>query len=78
VALSDTSPAAREVYLQRLAEVTPGERVRLAVALWEAGQSLQWAAARRRNPDADEAQIASQIAVTRFGPELARTVWRRV
>jgi Rv0078B-related antitoxin len=77
VALSDTSAAAREVYFQRLAEMTPGERVRLAAALWETAHSLQCAAMRRRNPDADEAEIAFQIAVTRFGAELARTVYRR-
>jgi hypothetical protein len=66
------------VYLRRLAELTPAERVRAAVALWEAAHSLQWAAARHRNPDADDAEIVFQIAVTRFGAELARTVYRRV
>jgi hypothetical protein len=77
VAFSDTSPAAREVYFQRLAEMTPGERVRLATALWETAHSLQWAAMRRGNPDADDTEIAFQIAVTRFGAELARTAYRR-
>ena len=77
VALSDTSPKAREVYLRRLAEMTPEERLRASAALWEAAHSLQRAALRRRIPDADETEIAFQIAVTRFGSELARTVWRR-
>jgi hypothetical protein len=77
MALSDTSPAAREIYLRRLAEMTPGERVRLGVALWEAAHSLQWAAVRRGNPDADDDAIAFHIAVTRFGAELARAAWRR-
>jgi hypothetical protein len=77
VALSDTSAAARQVYLQRLAEMTPGERVRLAAALWGTAHSLQRAAMRRGNPDADEAEIAFQIAVSRFGEELARTAYRR-
>ena len=77
MALSDTSTKAREVYLRRLAEMTPAERLRAGVALWEAAHSLQRAAVRRRIPDADEAEIAFQIAVTRFGSEVARTVWRR-
>jgi len=77
VALSDTSAAAHEVYVRTLAEMTPGQRVRLAAALWETAHSLQRAAIRRGNPDADEAEIAFQIAVTRFGAELARTVYRR-
>ena len=72
---NDTSPNARRVYLQRLAEMTPSERVRIGVGLWQAAQSMQWAAARRKYPDADEAELAFQIAVTRFGEELARRVY---
>jgi len=75
VALSDTSPEASQVYFQRLAAMSPAERVRLGAALWEAAHSLQWAAARRRHPGADEAEIAFQVAVTRFGAALARAAY---
>jgi hypothetical protein len=75
--LSDTSPAARDAYYRRLAEMTPAERVSVGVALWNAGDSLQRASLRRIHPDADEAEIAFRIAVTRFGPELARKAYRR-
>jgi len=75
VALSDTSPKAVQVYFERLAATSPAERVRLGVALWEAGHCLQWAAARRKHPDADDAEIAFQVAVTRFGAELARAAY---
>jgi hypothetical protein len=44
--------------------MTPAERVR--VALWEAGNTLQWNASRRKHPDADDAEIAFQVTVTRF------------
>jgi hypothetical protein len=77
VALSDTSPKASQIYFQQLAAMSPAERVRLAAALWEAAQSLQWAATRRRHPDANEAEIAFQVAVTRFGAELARAAYRK-
>ena len=77
VTSNDTSANVRKVYLQRLAEMTPAERVRIAVGLWEAAHSLQWATARRKYPDANEADLAFQIAVTRFGAELARTAYRR-
>jgi len=77
VASNDTSPKAHEVYLQRLSEMTPPERVRLGTALWQAGHSLQWAAARRKYPDANDEELAFQIAVTRFGEELARAAFRR-
>jgi hypothetical protein len=75
VALSDTSPKASQVYFEGLAAKSPAERVRLGVAFWEAAHRLQWAAARRKHPDADEAEIAFQVAVTRFGAELARAAY---
>jgi hypothetical protein len=77
VHLSDTSPKASQVYFERLAAMSPAERVRLGAALWEAAQSLQWTTARRKHPDADEAEIAFQVAVTRFGAELARIAYRK-
>ena len=57
--------------------MTPAERTRLAAGLWEAAHALQSAAIRRRNPESDEAEIAFQIAVTRFGPELAQAAYRK-
>jgi hypothetical protein len=75
--LSDTSPEAREVYFQRLAEMTPSERLGIGAALWAAGDALQRSAVRTLYPDADDAEITFRIGVTRFGPELARKVYGR-
>jgi hypothetical protein len=77
VNLSDTSPKASKFYFERLAALSPGERVRICVGLWEAAQSLQWATTRLKYPDADEAEIAFHVAVTRFGVELARRVYKK-
>ena len=77
VAGSDTSQKAAEVYFRRLSEMTPSERLRWGVALWEAGDALQRAAIRRKNPHADEAEITFQLAVARFGPELAKKAYQR-
>jgi len=77
VEFSDTSGKAQEVYFQRLKGMTPSERLSLGAALWQAGDSVQRAAIGRQNPEADEAEIAFQIAVTRFGLELARKAYRR-
>jgi Rv0078B-related antitoxin len=74
---SDTSEKAQGIYFQRLNEMTPSERLSLGVALWEAGYALQRAAVCRKNPNADEAEITFQIAVTRFGLELAQKVYRK-
>lgn len=74
---ADTSPKAQEFYLQRLAAMTPSERLELGVALWRAGDSLQRAAIRRSHPQADETEILYRIAVARFGSELARKAYRK-
>ena len=75
--LSDTSPAASEAYYRRLAEMTPSERINIAVALWDAANALQRAALQRQYPDADEEEITFHIAVSRFGEALARKAYRR-
>jgi len=75
--LSDTSPAAQEVYFRRLAEMTPSERVDIAAALWQSGDSLQRAALRRAHPDADDPEINFRIAVSRYGADLASKAYRR-
>ena len=77
VALSDTSETARKVYLDRLKEMTPSERLNLAVAFWQAAHSLQRAAVLRDNPHAAEAEITFRIAASRFGLHLARKAYRR-
>jgi hypothetical protein len=76
VSIRDTSPKAEAVYYRRLAEMTPAERINIAVGLCKAGDSLQRAALRRAYPDADESEITYRIAVTRLGEELARKVYR--
>jgi hypothetical protein len=75
--LSDTSPQASEVCYRRLAEMTPSERLSVGAALFAAGDALQRAAARRDFPDADDEEINFRIAVTRYGADLARKVYRR-
>ncbi len=74
---NDTSPAAHAVYLSRLAQMTPAERTNIAAALWEAGHRLQRASVRQQYPNLDEADIVFQIAVTRFGAELACKVYQK-
>lgn len=78
VALSDTSEKACEVYFQRLKGMTASERLEVGVALWETGDSLQRAALRGANPNAEEAEITFQIAVFRFGLDLARKACRKL
>jgi hypothetical protein len=73
----DTSQRAGEIYRQRLQQMTCSERIRLGAAIWEAGDSVQRAAALRKNPSADESEITFRLAVTRFGSEIARQVYQK-
>jgi hypothetical protein len=75
VRATDTSLKVRDIYYRRLKGMTPSERLRVGVELWNAGHSLQLAAARRSIPGADEAEIVFRIAVTRFGSELSRKAY---
>jgi Rv0078B-related antitoxin len=75
--ISDTSPAMREAYYRRLAEMTPSERVRIMADLWETGHALQCAGVRQQFPEADENEVIFRVAVARFGEELARKVYGR-
>ena len=74
---SDTSEKASRVYYDRLAAMTPAERISLAAELWSAADSLQRAVLRRDYPEADEQEILFRLAVTRYGEELARKAYRR-
>jgi hypothetical protein len=77
VTFGDTSQKAQDVYFRRLKAMTPSERLGLAAALWRAADSLQRAAARHKDPRADEAEITFRIAASRFGAELARRAYRK-
>lgn len=57
--------------------MTPAERVRIGVSLWQAAYSLQRASILRSHPGIDENEVAFRIAVTRFGPDIARAAWKR-
>jgi hypothetical protein len=58
MAISDTSPRELDVYFQRLAAMTPAERVNIGVALCQAGDSLQRAAMRLQHSEADDEEIS--------------------
>ena len=64
-------------YFRRLAEMTPSERVRIAAGLWRSGHALQCAAVRQRYPDASEDEVIFQVAVARFGLDLASKAYGR-
>lgn len=73
----DTSETMRSVYYARLAEMSPGERVRIGVQLWEAANALQRAALLREDASLSEFEILYRIAVSRFGEEAAKAAYRR-
>lgn len=64
-------------YYKRLSEMTPSERLTVMAGLWDAGHALQCAGVRLRFPEASEDEVIFQVAVARFGEELARKAYRR-
>ena len=75
--MNDTSQQVSDVYYRRLAEMTPGERLRIGLALWAAGDSIERAAIRREYPAADDAELTFRLAVARFGEARARRMYQR-
>jgi hypothetical protein len=51
--------------------------VQIGVQLWEAANALQRAALLREDPSLSESEILYRIAVSRFGEEAAKVVYRR-
>lgn len=75
--LSDTSPEAARFYYQRLAALTPSERIQIGLELTAAADNLLRAAIARRFPHASEEELQYQLLRARYGKELADRVWRR-
>ena len=73
----DTSPKIWKVYYRRLSEMTPSERLQNMARLWRAGNELQREGVRRRFPHASDEEVTFQVAVLRFGEELARKAYGR-
>ncbi len=75
--LSDTSPDARRVYYRRLAQMSPAERVAIAMDLTAAADELLRAAVHRRLPNAEGQEFDYQLLRARYGGALADKVYRR-
>jgi hypothetical protein len=76
--LTDTSPDADAVRLERYARMTPAEKAARVVALTRTACTLSLAGLRERHPDADEQELLLRLAVLRLGPELVSRAygWR--
>lgn len=74
----DTSAEAEKVYFALLRKLTPVQRINMGVDLWKTGDSLQRVAVRRDFPLATEEEIRFQIAVRRFGREIAGKAFRNL
>jgi len=61
--------------MQRLREMTPGERLAQAIALTETVRELAWAGVRRRHPNASDDEVRRRFAVITLGKELAEKVY---
>jgi hypothetical protein len=75
--LSDTTPDARRFYYARLSQMTPAERVTVAMELTAAAAELTRASVHRRFPDAQGEEFEYQVLRLRYGRALADKVYGR-
>lgn len=66
----DTTPEARRFYFQKLAELSPGERLALMARSSRMVRQLAEAGLRRDHPDATPAELKIRLAVRLYGREL--------
>ena len=73
--LSDTSPEMQAFYFQGLRQLTPEQRIQRGISLWEAGDAMQRSAIHRDHPGVGDADLRYRLAVLRYGPELADSIF---
>jgi len=70
----DTSPEAKRYYFERLAKLTPGERLALMRESTRMIRHLAEAAIRREHPDASTEELQARLAVRLYGRETVERV----
>ena len=75
--LSDTTPAAQQVYEQAIRRLTPDERVAITMEMIAVTDDLLRAGIRLRHPDATGEEFAYLLLRAKYGPELAGRVYGR-
>jgi len=73
--MEDTHPEALRVFLEIQGRMTPEQKLRRVVEMYEAMTALQMAEVRRRYSNADDHEIFMRVTARRLGPELMRTVY---
>ena len=68
----DTSPAARDMYFELLARLTPAERARKVSGLSRAVREIARAGIRQRRPAADPVEVELELVSRLYGPAVAR------
>ncbi len=68
--LSDTTPAAQRILLERYRRMTFAEKARIVRDLTRTADTLALAGAKQRHPNASEQELLLQLAAVRLGPDL--------
>ena len=73
--MSDTHPDALRVWLDIQRRLTPEQKLRQVVEIYEAITAAQTAEVRRLYPAATEREVFLRVAARRLGPELMRKAY---
>jgi hypothetical protein len=74
VEMLDTTPEAKRFYFDRLAKLTPCERLALMRESSRMIRNLAEAAVRREHPDASPEEVRTRLAVRLYGRETVERV----
>jgi len=74
---SDTSPEIEAMQVERWRAMTVGERVELLRSMHTAVEQIAVAGIRAVDPSADDVEIRYQLAVRRYGRQLAEEAFAR-
>ena len=75
--VQDTDPRIREVWLEALRKITPGDKLRLVFEMNEFMHNAVIAQIRKQHPGISEWDMLRELARRRYGSELAERVYPR-
>jgi hypothetical protein len=73
--MADTHPDALRVYLGIHRRLSPAQKFRQVLAMFDAITALQASDVRRLYPEADEREVFLRVTARRLGPDLMRKVY---
>jgi hypothetical protein len=73
--MADTHPEALRIFLEIQGRMTPEQKLRRVVEMYEMITAAQMAEVRRLHPGANDREVFLRVTARRLGPELMKKVY---